>query len=88
MALPRLDNGHLHIPDRPGNGIDWDEHAIKICDLRAEGRSLFIATALRSRGRVRLDASEAPRRGEAYQARLARQARTKALGGLSEPAAA
>jgi len=30
-----LENGHLHIPDRPGNGIDWDEDAIEI--YRLEG---------------------------------------------------
>ena len=30
LAEPfRLENGHLLIPDRPGNGIDWDEEAIK-----------------------------------------------------------
>jgi mandelate racemase len=30
LAEPfRLENGHLLIPDRPGNGIEWDEDAIK-----------------------------------------------------------
>jgi len=30
LAEPfRLEDGHLLIPDRPGNGIEWDEDAIK-----------------------------------------------------------
>jgi L-alanine-DL-glutamate epimerase-like enolase superfamily enzyme len=30
LAEPfQLEDGHLLIPDRPGNGIKWDEHAIK-----------------------------------------------------------
>jgi L-alanine-DL-glutamate epimerase-like enolase superfamily enzyme len=40
LAEPfQLENGYLLIPDRPGNGIEWDEHAI-MC-LRSEGGSLF-----------------------------------------------
>jgi mandelate racemase len=30
LAEPfRLENGHLLIPDRPGNRVEWDEDAIK-----------------------------------------------------------
>ncbi|HMD66881.1 MAG TPA: enolase C-terminal domain-like protein [Stellaceae bacterium] len=36
LAEPfRLENGHLVIPDRPGNGIEWDEDAIKSYRLDA-----------------------------------------------------
>ena len=34
LAEPfRLENGHLLIPDRPGNGIEWDEDAVERCGL-------------------------------------------------------
>jgi mandelate racemase len=36
LAEPfRLENGHLLIPDRPGNGIEWDEDAIERYGLDA-----------------------------------------------------
>lgn len=25
----RVENGHVAIPDRPGNGLSWDEEAVK-----------------------------------------------------------
>jgi mandelate racemase len=35
LAEPfRLEDGHLLIPDRPGNGIEWDEDAIERYPLR------------------------------------------------------
>ena len=36
LAEPfRLENGHLLIPDQPGNGIEWDEEAIKRYQIEA-----------------------------------------------------
>jgi len=47
LAEPfRLEDGHLLIPDRPGNGIEWDEDAIEAIGSNSEGRSLFHRAAL------------------------------------------